>query len=163
MSEAVRLSVSNFLLLEAKLVDSRKWDDWLELFAEDAEYWIPAWKSELEPTVDPNTELSLIYYNSRLGLEDRVFRLRTEASSASIPLPRTCHLVTNIEVEEQDINLCLARANFHALSYRFGETQSFFGTYDYHLAMVEKNWRIKRKRITVLNDVIDTVLDFFNV
>ena len=47
-------------------------------------------------------EISLIYYGIKQGLEDRVFRIRTERSSAtSLPEPRTSHNITNVEILEQ--------------------------------------------------------------
>ena len=155
-------SVREVLFREAALIDSRNWDEWLKLFTDDVVYWIPAWKSDLETTVDPNAELSLVYYESRLGLEDRIFRLRTNASSASIPFPRTCHLVTNITAEFVG-DTASAKANFQTLSYRLRATQHFYGSYDYDLVSSGNSWKIKRKKITVLNDVIDTVLDFYSV
>ena len=52
---------------------------------------------------DPQSEVSLIYYAHRGGLEDRVFRIRTERSSAtSLPEPRTSHNISNVEIVEQD-------------------------------------------------------------
>ncbi len=32
-----------FLYREARLLDDRQWDEWLECYAPDASYWMPAW------------------------------------------------------------------------------------------------------------------------
>src|SRR5262245_23495775 len=79
---------------EARLVDERRFEEWLGLFEPDCEYWVPAWHGET-PTRDPRSEVSLIYYTDRVGLEERVWRFTSGLSAASRPLPRTCHLVTN--------------------------------------------------------------------
>ena len=51
---------------------------------------------------DPQSEISLIWYGHKGGLEDRVFRIRTERSSAtSLPEPRTSHNISNVEILEQ--------------------------------------------------------------
>src|SRR5439155_10042637 len=50
---------------EARLLDEQRWDDWLALFVEDCEYWMPAWKADGTPTANPQAELSHIYYASR--------------------------------------------------------------------------------------------------
>jgi anthranilate 1,2-dioxygenase (deaminating, decarboxylating) small subunit len=155
--------VAAFLFREAELVDTRRWDVWLELFAESAEYWVPAWDSEHEHTTDPNSQVSLIYYSSRAGLEDRVFRLRTGMSSASTPFPRTSHHVTNIRAAFGEDGRAEVKANWHALSFRLGETTGFFGTYDYLLEPHAQSWRILKKKILVLNAVIPTVLDIYLV
>jgi 3-phenylpropionate/cinnamic acid dioxygenase small subunit len=156
-------SVTELLHAEAAALDDKRWDDWLALYAEDAEYWVPAWDSELEQTKDPNAEISFIYYDSRAGLEDRVYRLRLNQSSASIPLPRTCHLVTNIRAAPLGDGSCNVRANWQVHSYRFEKTTTFYGFYDYRLARNGACWRITRKKTTVLNDLIPTVLDFYSV
>ena len=59
---------------------------------------MPAWDDDDRLTEDPQSEISLIWYGDRGGLEDRVFRIRTERSSAtSLPEPRTVaqHLATS--------------------------------------------------------------------
>jgi len=90
MSDSALLnSVTALLYREAEYVDERRWDEWLALFDPQAEYWIPSWDSEDEYTRDPQTEISLMYYGDRTGLEDRVFRLRTGRSAASTSC-RTC-------------------------------------------------------------------------
>ena len=33
--------VQQFLFHEARLLDERRWDDWLNLYEGDAEYWMP--------------------------------------------------------------------------------------------------------------------------
>jgi 3-phenylpropionate/cinnamic acid dioxygenase small subunit len=71
--------VVDFLNTESYFVDRQMWDEWLNLFSEDCEYWLPSWESDTQLITDPQTEVSLIYYSDRSGLEDRVFRLRTGA------------------------------------------------------------------------------------
>lgn len=163
MAEARLSDVEQFLYAEAACLDERRWDDWLALYEEDAEYWIPSWDSDTDLTRDPNSEISLMYYSSRSGLEDRVFRLRTGRSSASIPLPRTCHMVSNVRAEPAENGRWLARANWTTHLFRLKETHAFFGHYDYLLNRRDGTWRIARKKIVVLNDVIPTVLDIYSV
>ncbi|WP_199906006.1 aromatic-ring-hydroxylating dioxygenase subunit beta, partial [Enterobacter hormaechei] len=74
---------------EARLLDDRQWDAWLECYAEDVTYWMPAWDDDDQLTDDPHSQISLMYYANRCGLEDRVFRIKTERSGASTPEPRT--------------------------------------------------------------------------
>jgi len=90
MSGALTLQAATALLHDEGLcLDERRWDDWLALYVEDAVYWVPAWKSENETTTDPARELSLIYYQGRGGLEDRIWRLKSGLSVAANPLRRT--------------------------------------------------------------------------
>ena len=157
-------SVTELLYREALYVDEKRWDDWLALFDRQAEYWIPSWDSDNELTTDPQTEISLIYYGDRTGLENRVFRLRTGRSAASNPMPRTCHVVSNILATPAADGTCSVSASFVAHLFRRNAEQHFFGRYDYLLVPAEGGgWRIRKKKIVVLNDLIDTVLDIYSV
>lgn len=72
-------TVCGFLYREARLLDDREWDEWLTCYAPDVAYWMPAWDDDDRITEDPQSQISLIYYPSRDGLEDRVFRIRPSA------------------------------------------------------------------------------------
>ena len=85
-------SVQEFVTREARYLDDKDWDAWLACYAPEAEFWMPAWDDDDALTEDTRREISLIYYPHRGGLEDRIFRIRTERSSAtSLPEPRTSH------------------------------------------------------------------------
>lgn len=164
MSDAATLhSVTDFLYREAEYIDARRWDDWLALFDAKAEYWIPSWDSEDEYTSDPQNEVSLMYYGDRTGLEDRVFRLRTGRSAASTPLPRTCHMVSNVRVTPGADDTCAVKANFVTHLFKRNVSQSFYGHYEYLLSRQGEDWRIRKKKTLVLNDLIETVLDIYSV
>ena len=60
-------SVQNFIALEGHLLDDRQYDDWLALYAENAEYWVPSSDDGQILISDPQSEISLIYYPSRAG------------------------------------------------------------------------------------------------
>ncbi len=81
--------VRQFLYYEARLLDDRQWDEWLSCYSPQVVYWMPAWGDDDQLTRDPQKEISLIYYPNREGLEDRVYRIKTERSGASTPEPRT--------------------------------------------------------------------------
>ncbi len=163
MSDARTQSVADLLSLEATLVDERRWEEWLELFAEDVEYWAPAWDSETEFTQDPNAEMSLIHYAGRFGLEDRVYRLQSGNSTASTPPPRTCHMVTNILARFLPDGTSDVRASWQSNVYRFQTTTIFYGSYKYLLVPKGSSWLIKKKRILVLNDLIPSTLDIYSI
>ncbi|WP_372725522.1 aromatic-ring-hydroxylating dioxygenase subunit beta [Immundisolibacter sp.] len=151
------------LFEEAAALDEKRWDDWLALFTTDVEYWMPAWDSEHELTQDPTSEISLTYYNDRNGLEDRIWRIKSGMSSASTPLPRTCHLVTNIRVGEAVDGVLPVKATWQANAYRNERTDSFYGTYEYGLREEKGKLVIARKKIVLMNDVIPSVVDIYNV
>ncbi len=151
------------LYREARLLDDRDWDDWLGCYAEDAVYWMPAWDDDDQPTSDPQREISLMYYPDRGGLEDRIFRIKTERSGASTPEPRTSHNLANIEVLAQRADEVDVRYNFHTLSHRYRVTDQYFGTAFVTLRKLGAQWLIANKKIVLKNDYIRQVLDVYHV
>jgi 3-phenylpropionate/cinnamic acid dioxygenase small subunit len=150
---------------EARFLDEQRWDEWLALYLEDCEYWMPAWKADGTLTADPKTELSHIYYASRAGLEDRVVRIRSGKSAASTPMPRTAHVVGSVlALESPDDRLRLASTWVcHVYSPRSRESHAFFGRTEHELVARESDWRIARKKILLQNDYIPTMLDVYCV
>jgi 3-phenylpropionate/cinnamic acid dioxygenase small subunit len=163
MDEARYRAITQLLYTEGRFLDERRWDEWIELYTQTAVYWIPAWDGDNELTDDPQTQISLIYYGSRQGLEDRVYRLRTGQSSASNPMPRTCHIVSNIIGRAAEGGGFIVEASWHCLSHRLGQTTQYFGRYIYELVEADGRLKIARKKIVLLNDRIPTVLDIYSV
>ncbi|MFE1635567.1 aromatic-ring-hydroxylating dioxygenase subunit beta, partial [Acinetobacter baumannii] len=62
-------NIAQFLYREARFLDDEQWDDWLECYAPEASFWMPAWDDDDRLTEDPQSEISLIYYPDRQGLE----------------------------------------------------------------------------------------------
>ncbi|MDE2204997.1 MAG: benzoate 1,2-dioxygenase small subunit, partial [Burkholderiaceae bacterium] len=97
------------------------------------------------------------------GLEDRVFRIKTERSGASTPEPRTSHNIANVEVLAERDDEVDVRYNFHTLSHRYKSTDQFFGTMFVTLRRAGDGLRIARKKIVLKNDYIRQVLDVYHV
>jgi 3-phenylpropionate/cinnamic acid dioxygenase small subunit len=159
-------AAADVLHREALYLDQRRWDEWLALYREDAEFWVPAWKSESEPTADPDNEVSLIYISSRVSLEERVSRVKSGRSAASTPLPRTAHALSNILVDpgaSAEALTARAVAATHIFDLRRREPHLIFGHSEYRLARNGAAWLIRRKKVVVLNDYLTTIIDFYTV
>lgn len=163
MNIELHYQVEQFLYRHAERCDSQDWDAYLADYAPDCEYHVPQWDSEPVYTTDPKREMSLIYYASRAGLEDRVFRIRTGKSAACNPMPRTLHQLTNIRVERGADGLVEARVNWATFYTRFGETGYFYGRAAYTLERHGDGWRIRRQHVLLLNDTVNAVLDFYHL
>ena len=156
-------AICAFLYREARLLDDRCWDEWLTCYSPEASYWMPAWDDNDLPTEDPQSEISLIYYPNRDGLEDRIFRIKTERSGASTPEPRTSHNVANVEIIEQRGDEVDVRYNFHTLNHRYKVTDQFFGTIFATICKEAENLLIVRKKIILKNDYIRQVIDIYHI
>src|SRR5580700_6170195 len=157
--------VEQFLYREARMLDDRDFEGWLEYYAPDAEFWMPAWDDDDQLVTDPQTEISLIWYGNRGGLEDRVFRIRTERSSAtSLPEPRTSHNISNVEIIEQDNGECRLRFNWVTFSFRYKTVDTYFGTSFYTLdTSAAARPVIRRKKVILKNDYIHHVVDIYQI
>lgn len=156
--------IEAFLYREARYLDDREFDNWLECYAADCEFWMPAWDDDDTLVTDPQKEISLIYYNNRGGLEDRVFRIKTDRSSAtSLPEPRTSHNISNVEIVNQSADSVEVRFNWLTLYYRYQNIDTYFGTDFYTIATGGPNPLIKNKRVVLKNDYIHHVVDIYHI
>ena len=153
-----------FLFREARLLDDKQWDEWLTLYRPDAEFWMPAWDDDGKLVNDPHGEVSLIYYANRNGIEDRVFRIKTERSSAtSLPEARTSHNISNIEILDQAAGTCRVRFNWVTFSFKYKTTDSHFGTSFYTLDTSGESPLIAKKKVVLKNDFIRHVIDIYHI
>lgn len=156
--------VQQFLYAEARALDDREWDAWLDCYAPTATFHMPAWDDDDLLTENPQTEISLIYYGSKQGLEDRVFRIRTERSSAtSLPEPRTSHNISNVEIVDQENGVLSVRFNWFNLSYRYKTSDSYFGTSFYIIDATGPKLQIIAKKVVLKNDYIHHVVDIYHI
>lgn len=165
MTEDIGLkdAVCDLINREATLLDRRRWDDWIELYTEDAVYWVPSWANEEETTNDPDTQLNLIYLRNRGGLEDRIFRIESRDSYASVPLDRTVHVVGNILIEKVDGDEITALANCLIHTYGKKGSMTRASLYDFTLRKVDDGLRIARKKITFIDDRLEGPIDVYHI
>ena len=152
-----------FVYGEARALDEKRWDDWLACYAPDVEFFMPSWDDDDRLTTDPHNEVSLIYYPSKQGLEDRVFRIKTERSSATMPDTRTGHAVSNLEVLEQDEAQCKVTFNWVTHSFRYDIIDVYFGSSEYTIDTSGDKPLIKRKYVVLKNDYIHHMLDVYHI
>ena len=156
--------VRQLLFAEARALDDKDWDAWLSCYAPDVEFWMPSWDDDETLVEDPQTEISLIYYGHRGGLEDRVFRIKTDRSSAtSLPEPRTSHNISNVEILEQTDDKCRLRFNWVTCSFRYKTVDTYFGTSFYTLDTSGEQPLIKKKKVVLKNDYIHHVVDIYHI
>lgn len=138
--------VQEFLVHEARLLDERRLREWLELYAPDAEYWVPyAWQQE-----SPKDHVSLFYETVEL-LRMRMDRLEAELSPLDSPKARVNHYLSNITVEEAGDGELLARAYLLFTEYRREEQRWFAGRSTWKLRLKDSSFQIASKRVDLLN------------
>ena len=105
--------VQEFVWREARLLNERRFEEWLELFAEDAIYWVP----ERPGQQDGERELSLAYYDTGL-LRSHVARLRHPRVFSQQPPSLATRVVSNILAEMAQQDGTTVHATFVMLEYR---------------------------------------------
>ena len=111
MQTIARTDVEDFLFAEAELLDEWRLPEWLELFTDDAIYYVPA----TDLAVDASPDNNLFYVaDDRFRLSERVKRLMKRTAHAEFPHSRTRHLVSNVRIRKHigdDIEVSSASAN----------------------------------------------------
>ncbi len=157
-------SVEQFLYREARYLDDREFEKWLTCYADECEFWMPSWADDDRLSSDPMSEISLMYYANKGGLEDRVFRIRTERSSAtSLPEPRTSHNISNVEIIEQRGSVVDVRFNWHTMYFRYNTVDPYYGTTFCSVDFGGESPLITRKTVVLKNDYIHHVVDVYHV
>jgi ethylbenzene dioxygenase subunit beta len=138
--------VQAFLFHEARLLDERRLSEWLELYAPDAEYWVPyAWQQE-----SPQDHVSLFYETVSL-LRMRVDRLEKEHAPLDSPPARVNHFLSNVTAEPGNDGEVTARAYLLFVEYRREEQRWFAGRSTWRLRDEAPGFRIAAKRVDLLN------------
>ena len=133
--------VEAFVLREARLLDEQRYAEWLELFADDAVYWIPTRPNQ----ASPHEALSIIY-EPRTLLTVRVERLMRGEMHVQSPPSRTVHHVSAVEVDGDE-----ARSSLVVAEWRAGEARWFAARVTHKLRREAKGLRIVLKRVDLVD------------
>jgi ethylbenzene dioxygenase beta subunit len=134
-----------FVLREARLLDERRFSDWLALFAEDGVYWVPAAPGQ----ASPQDALSLFHEPKPL-LAMRVARLERPDMHAQAPVTRTVHHVSAVEVADLEVRSALVIAEWRA--GQSGEVSRWFAARVLHrLRREPAGLRIVLKRVDLID------------
>ena len=130
-----------FVLREARLLDERRFADWLELFAEDGVYWVPT-----RPEQNSPQEALSLFYETHALLAMRVARLERPDMHAQSPTSRTLHHVSGIEVKELEV-----RSSLIVGEWRAGESRWFGARVLHRLRRDPQGLRIVLKRVDLID------------
>jgi biphenyl 2,3-dioxygenase beta subunit len=123
--------VEQFYYDEAALLDRHRYDEWLDLFTEDAYYFMPLRRTRMARELDQEFtqpgEMAL-FDDTKPFLAQRVAKLKTGRSWAEDPPSRTRHLITNVRVLSDDGAELEVESSFHVYRTRLkSEEDSWIG------------------------------------
>jgi biphenyl 2,3-dioxygenase beta subunit len=150
--------VEQFLYHEATLLDAHDYSAWLELFSDDAHYFMPIRRTrmarELEHEFTQPGQMAW-FDDTKPLLAGRIAKLQTGRSWAEDPPSRTRHLVTNVRIVRDDGHELEVHSNFHLYRTRLhSEESSWIGSRRDVLRRVGDGFRIARRTIYLEQTVL---------
>ena len=141
---------------EARLLDQRQYSEWLQMYTEDAVYWMPCWFSENQIGTSSQQSLSLLNLD-RGVMEIFVKRLLTGEAHTYEPAGRTNHMISNVMITEDAGEGREAKVSSKWLMqvYRRNVQEFFGGELEYTLRYEGDRWKIAYKKVILLNDWIE--------
>ena len=140
------MNVEQFLYHEARLLDTQQYEAWLELFTEDATYWVPLEKDQ------PNAlDTSSIIHDDRTLLELRVKQARHPRAHARLPLARTVHQVGNIMILKDSPSEVHVSSSLVLIEFRSEKQKTWGALVEHRLRRAGDSWKIAHKRIDLVN------------
>ena len=140
------MTPEEFLYHEARLLDEQRYEDWLELFTEDATYWVPLERDQKDPY-----ETSSIVHDDRTLLGLRVKQLRHPRAHARVPLARTVHQVGNVMLLSQDAGELRVASTLTVVEFRSEKQRLYGALVEHRLRRNKGSFRIARKRVDLVN------------
>lgn len=150
--------VEQFLYDEAALLDAHDYDAWLDLFTDDAQYFVPIRRTRMAH--DSDREFTgrneMAWFNdSKPQLAGRVTKLHTGRSWAEDPPSRTRHLITNVRVTDDDGTEMAVATNFHLYRTRLkSEEDSWIGSRQDVLRRTDDGLRIAGRTVLLEQTVL---------
>jgi 3-phenylpropionate/cinnamic acid dioxygenase small subunit len=143
-----RALVEDFLVHEARLLDERRFREWMELFTEDGTYWVPATPDQASPF-----DQASLFYDDRELMRTRIERLEHPRIHVQTPPSRTAHLVGNVIVEEMDEanGEVVVGSTVIMVEYRDEAQRLFAGRQHHRLRREGASFRIVQKRVDLIN------------
>jgi benzoate/toluate 1,2-dioxygenase beta subunit len=140
------MSPEQFLYHEARLLDTQQLEAWLELFTEDATYWVPLERNQKDPI-----ETSSIIYDDRTLLGLRVAQARHPRAHARLPLARTVHQVGNVSVLKEKKGETCVSSVLQVIEWRNERQRTWAALVEHRLRREGESFRIVHKRIDLVN------------
>lgn len=143
-------TVRAFVEGEARLIDDREFDKWLDLYTQDCVYWVPVDRRQAQPH-----EGVAHFCDDKQIMMARAHRLRHPRKFGPEPAPQTAHVVSGVRIDSDDGDIIKVSSAQIILEYRdrdrFEEdTRIFGGRVIHHLRHEDGRFLIHLKRVDLL-------------
>lgn len=141
--------VEQFLFLEARLLDERRFAQWLALWSPEGMYWIPREHGQASPC----DHISIAWEDAMLR-EVRVGRLLHARNWSQLPPTRTARLIGNVMIDgETAAGDLVVHSSFQLSEWRNHEVQQHLAGACTHKLRRDAGgaWQLHMKRIDLVN------------
>jgi 3-phenylpropionate/cinnamic acid dioxygenase small subunit len=143
----VQREVEQLLYRQAELLDGKHWQAWMDLFADDGLYWMPARPEQTEWESSPS-----IFIEDKLLMEIRKGRVTHPNAWSQAPLWETSHIVSHVALEAVEKNRIVVRSRFHMMELRRDNIRHFGGRYHHTLVRADDGQlQIRLQRVDLFN------------
>ncbi len=147
VSRDLQHEVEQLLFQEAKLLENRRFDEWLELLTRDVIYWVPNAREDSDISDE-----AMISYEGYDELRARTVRLQHPLNPTQKPPPRTRHFITNVSAKAGDEGELHVRCNLLVYVSKDGKVVHHPGTSEYRLREEDGAWRIASKKVYLITN-----------
>ena len=159
--------IEQFLYKEARLIDNRLLDDWLDLWTMDCRYHVPVRHNATPPIGEgllsieseiADDDGTAWIDDSKMLLFARVMRLRTGKAWSESPLSRTRRIVSNVELDSDfdDEQLIKVYSNMVQFRSRRDKEENWFVCQRQDLLLkTEESFQIKERKVILDSAVLN--------
>jgi len=142
--ELSQAEAEDFLIHDALLLDERRFDEWLELFADNGIYWIPSAGD------DPDNDTSIVYDNDEVR-RMRIRRFESRHNWSQDPPSRTLHTISNVRVEMSETGEPVVYSSQVIFAARVNHTSILPARCVHRLEQVNGSWKIALRKVQLLD------------
>jgi 3-phenylpropionate/cinnamic acid dioxygenase small subunit len=137
--------IEQFLYHQADLLDSKRWQDYIDLFTPDGVYWVPA-----DPAHETWEGMPAIFAEDRNLMTVRMKRVLHPDAWSQRPNWATNHVVSNVSILKSTGEIQV-KSRFHMMELRRDDVRHFAGTYLHTLKKTKNGFQIKLQRVDMTN------------
>ena len=143
----IQHGVEQFLYRQSEFLDAKRWQDYIDLFADDGVYWMPPERSYKTWDGQP-----AIFAEDKNLMNVRMGRVLHPDAWSQKPLWETNHVVSNVSIRKVAKNGDVeVTSRFHMMELRRDDVRHFAGSYFHRLKKVKNTYAIKLQRVDMAN------------
>jgi 3-phenylpropionate/cinnamic acid dioxygenase small subunit len=143
---ASELELIEFVYHEARLIDEKRFAQWLDLFTEDGLYYMPLTRDQPDGRLHTS-----LYYEDRLLLKVRIERL-SHPNAFSQSEPSWCqHVLQAPRIESRSEDVVVLRTPYVYAESQGDRQDIYLAVAWHHLTLSEGRLKMRMKKIDLLN------------